>query len=63
MYGTRAQLDSAGTFTPGAGHAITITLTPTGYTATSNDGTNPLTCTMTVTGGEAGAARATPACQ
>jgi len=55
-FGTLAQLDSANLFNPIPGHTVTIAMTANGYAATASDGVNPVTCTLTVTGGESGAA-------
>jgi Tfp pilus assembly protein PilE len=63
MYGTFAQLDSANLFSPIPGDTVTITVTPTGYTATSVHGQDPVHCTLTVTGGESGAAAPQVGCQ
>ena len=64
-YGSRAQLDSASVLTPAAGNVLTITATATGYTALATnaaDPANPHTCSIEVTGGEAGAAKAKTNC-
>ena len=63
MYGTIAQLDSAHLFSPIPGDSVTIALTPTGYTATAMHGHDPVQCTLTVTGGESGAATPQVGCQ
>lgn len=63
MYGTLAQLDSAGLYAAAPGSTVTITVTPTGYTATATKGSDPMTCTLTVTGGEDAAASVEPVCK
>jgi len=64
-YGSRAQLDSASVLTPAAGNVLTITATQTGYTASAtnaSDPAHPKTCSIDMTGGEAGAAKAKTTC-
>ena len=64
-YGSRVQLDSVGVLTPAAGNILTITATATGYTASAtnaSDPARPRTCSIEVTGGEAGAATAKTTC-
>lgn len=64
-YGSRAQLDSVTVLTPAVGNLLTITATATGYTATATNAADPAnqrTCSLEVTGGEAGAAKAKTTC-
>lgn len=64
-YGTQAQLDSSRLLVASPGNVVSITATPTGYTATATNGTDPAnsrSCKIEVVGGEAGAARAETVC-
>jgi Tfp pilus assembly protein PilE len=64
-YGTQAQLDSAKLLNTTDGNTVSITMTATGYVATSTnlaDPANPRNCKLEVAGGESEAAKAQAVC-